>query len=297
MEESFLLNPATKRRARRARRSKARGRRRSYRIRRSAPRRSVRRARRSGGRRRRVVRVAARRSGGRRRRRRNPLFEAGLGLANPSRRRRRRRTSLRRSRGSRRRNPGGGGSLGGALAISHRVLPFSVPLPGIIGKVVNGALQATGAGGVVFLGYQASGFAVDKIESAMGATFANKWRRPLLFAGLAGLTGWAAAKGAKILKGNAALWAILAAAGPGIRAFGGIIKNLIGAEATGFLADVRNTATQLSDFLQIQGPEDEVADDEGMDDFIQMGDEEVSDDAFASSEEELAGAGADTAIM
>lgn len=267
MMEAFVLNPPR----RRARRSRKRGRRRrrrnapaaSYGI--NRPRRK--RRRKSTGRRRR------RRSSSRRRRRRNPVATYGL---NQPRRRRRRVGWSRRAKPStygmtrRRRNPAGAAAL--------QVIPFRVPMKGILGKVANGIVQGAAGGAVVFGGYYVSGKLVSAIEGGMGETMAGPWRRPLLFGATAGIVGTIAAFVAP--RGKKALWTLLAASGPGLRMFGGLVANLIPAEQTGIVGEIRNMASGLADYLQVGeeldeaglGTEEEVYE-AGMEDFLQVGEE------------------------
>lgn len=284
MVTAFLLNPPRRRtKHRKARRSKARARRsgarHSRRTRRSRRSRTTRASRRSnkrgwfksrGGRKygRRGVR---RRISGHRRYSR-PTKKTYLARAsNPPRRRR---------RGGYRRNPGG--SIGGFKLSVPEVIPFRLPIPGFIGDLGNGIIQGAAAGAVVFTGYVVSGKVVDFVEGTVlgNKNYLGAWQRPLLFATIAGATGGLVAMVAP--KSKKAMWALLAASGPGIRAFAGIVNALIPAGQTGIMADVKNAAGGLADYLQVGayyeagmgdtveggwGDEGEV----GMEDYLQVG--------------------------
>jgi len=272
MATAFLLNPPRRKR-RKSRRSGSRRRRHAVKSHRRRRRRNPstiayginpKRKRRSSARRSR-----------RRSRRRNPAVAYGI---NPRRRRSHRR------RGSRRRNPG----LGSIMSPSTpTVFPaLRLPLPGIIGKFANGAVQAGLGGAIVFGGYVGSGMVVTKIEETMGATLAGKWRRPVLFGVVAVAMGALAAFAAKKLKGNPTTWAILGAAGPGLRAFGGAVANLMQAPAdpSSPMAKVRNAAVQLADFVQLSDDEEmaeevsEAGVGDEMGDFVQLSDDEEGDE-------------------
>ncbi len=227
------------------------------------------------GRRRRTVytrpKRKTRRKSKRARRRRNPQ-EASYSYGrkpNMRRRRKRRKTS------HRRRNPAGGGGL---IATIPQIIPFKAPLPGILGDVVNGVIQGVGAGGVVFSGYLISGALVNAVYSkeaaeASDSAFVKNWARPILFGVSAGLIGGLTAMIAP--KGKKATFALLGAAGPGLRAFGGVIKAIMDRpDEAGFVQDIYDGATGLSDYLQVgdlyeAGMGDE--DDEGMDDLYEAG--------------------------
>jgi hypothetical protein len=186
---------------------------------------------------------------------------------------------------SRRQNAGGNGGGAGGLINYPEVLPLRLPIPGIVGKIVNGTIQGIVAGGVVFGGYVVSGIIVDMIvgkqnEVASKGEFVGKWGRPLAFSAIAGVLGGVVAMAAP--KGKKATWAILAAAGPAIRAFAGLYVNLIGDKLG---PDALLAAAGLGDYLQVgdlyeagmgQGPEitDTWGDNEGemMDDYLQVGD-------------------------
>ena len=196
---------------------------------------------------------------------------------------RRRKSSPRKTR--RNRNPGNGGGVGGLINYPE-VLPLRLPIPGIIGKIVNGVVQGVIAGGVVFGGFVLSGVIVDLVVSKFDAaqagkgTFKGDWARPIAFAAIAGVIGGGVAMAAP--KGKKATWAILAAAGPAIRAFAGIYINLIGDKLGG---DALNVAASLGDYLQVgdlyeagMGNGEEITDTWGdqegrmMDDYLQVGD-------------------------
>ena len=153
--------------------------------------------------------------------------------------------------------------LGGlSLGAQAQVLPFRLPLPGIIGTIANGIVQGAAAGGIVFGGFVVSGYAVSAVDGMMGATLVGKFRRPLLFAALAGVTGGVVSMLAP--KGKKALWGLLAAAGPGLRAIAGIFAGIDALPAA-----IKGPAGQLSDYIQVG---DEVPGSEGVGDYIQVGD-------------------------
>jgi hypothetical protein len=212
-------------------------------------------------------------------------------------------------RAARRYNPAGTVSLGGVQVGFPEVIPgLRVPIPGVIGDVVSGALNGVVAGGVVFSGYVTSGLIVNRIVSpesaasarAAGNKFRGYWARPLLFAGTAGLFGGLAAKLAP--KNKKLLWGILAASGPALRAFGGAVYALLGdsaLSAPGMKGDVARLANGLSDYIQVgafheAGMGDEEPE-EGVSDYIQVSDYVQADGMHEAgmgheeSEEEVVG--------
>jgi hypothetical protein len=267
METAYLLNPPRHRKVRRVK-SRARRRRNSW------PNDSAGHARaaRKGWRRRRASSkrrksnptrrsYRRRRAGGRRRN--NPVHR------------------IRRRRGSRRRrNPGVG-----AMSLTRgvpQIVPVKLPLPGIVGDIANGIVQGAIGGAVVFVGYHVSGVIVDKVEKMMGDTLAGKFRRPVLFAATAGVIGGLVSMIAP--KGKRGLFALLAAAGPGLRAAAGFLTNIVGRPAeVGFMQSAWDSAKGLSDYIQV-GELYEA----GMGDYIQVGDDE---DATGGAMEELYEAG------
>ena len=127
-----------------------------------------------------------------------------------------------------------------------------------MGKIVNGIVQGAAAGGVVFGGYVLSEYIVGPIDKALtkdGTPRLGRFQRPLLFGAVSGLTGTALAFAAKFFKGNRALFFILGAAGPGLHAFGGLIRELIPAEKAqnqgGALYRIRQAANNLADYMQV----------------------------------------------
>ncbi len=276
-QAAYLLNPPRKRRkARRVRgRGRARGVRRMRRTRRrknvwkGQPRKHARAARKGWARRRR--RKARRRKASRRRRRRGnppPSFAPAKGY------RRKRRKGIRygRRRGIRRRNPDG--AIGRALAVPT-VLPIKTGLPGFLGTAADVVIQTAAIGLISFVGFVASGTIVDMIlsrDDAAGAdsTFTRNWARPLLFAGVAGLTSAGIAMAAP--RGRKAAWALVGAAGPGLRAVAGFVKALIPADTGGMVGNVRLVAEGLADYLQVEGSGGNMEyEDAGVEDYLQVG--------------------------
>ena len=165
------------------------------------------------------------------------------------------------NRGRRHRNPG---ILGGLTLGVPELLPFRLPLPGIIGTVVNGVVQGVFAGGLVFGGYVISGAVVDFIAPKEKEGFLGKWTRPVLFGAVAGLTGGVVSMLAP--KGKKAMWGLLAAAGPGLRALAGTVM-AISPETAGKLG-----LSSLADYLQVGddyagGPDQAI---DGVDDYLQV---------------------------
>jgi hypothetical protein len=188
---------------------------------------------------------------------------------------------------NRRRNAGGGGGTGGLIQYTDTgILPFRIPLPGVLGKIANGTLNMFAVGGIAFGGYVLSGFVVDAVEGAMGETLAGKFRRPILFAAIAGVTAGVVSMVAP--KGKKATWAIIAGSGAAIRALAGLYTALVAPPAagdTGFAAVVYGSANHLADYLQVgdlyeagMGNGEEITDTWGdqegrmMDDYLQVGD-------------------------
>ncbi len=248
LETGYLLNPGRKVRRRKGksrRRKNARG---WYKTRRKGTRGAKKRKVGKGKRRRTVYTRPKRKTVRSRRRRRNPEG-ASYSYANNSHRRKR---GKRKSSRRRRRNPVGTGMIFGSVP---QVLPWKVPLPGILGAVTNSVLQGVGAGAVVFTGYLLSGALVNAVYSkddaeASDNAFVRNWTRPILFgmsAGLiAGLTGMIAPKGKK------ATFALLGAAGPGLRAMGGVLKAVMDRpDSPGIAQDFFDGATGLADYLQV----------------------------------------------
>jgi hypothetical protein len=139
-----------------------------------------------------------------------------------------------------------------------QVIPFKIALPGIAGNVVNGTIQAAAAGLVFFTGYFGSGAMVNYFIPAVPqddpTSFKNTWGRPILFGAIAGFTGGLTAWLFRRLGfKNSALIAAIASAGPGVRAFGGILKATLGNQLgnPGFVGDVARGAVGLSDFIQL----------------------------------------------
>lgn len=149
-----------------------------------------------------------------------------------------------------------------------QIVPVKLPLPGIVGDIANGIVQGAVGGAVVFVGYHVSGVIVDQAEKMLGDTLAGKFRRPVLFAATAGVLGSLVASIAP--KGKGALWGILAAAGPGLRAAAGFITNIVGRPAdAGIMQSAWDAAKGLSDYIQV-GELYEA----GMGDYIQVGQDE-----------------------
>ncbi|MGI0149553.1 MAG: hypothetical protein ACREDF_08500, partial [Thermoplasmata archaeon] len=175
----------------------------------------------------------------------------------------------RKARSRRRRNPE---IMGVSLAPPATVAPLSIPIPGILGDIANGILNAAFSGTLVFGGYLASGAVVDFIWSKQDADspgtgdFKSKYLRPLLFGAIAGLTGSAFAMLAP--KGKKMTWGLLASAGPGIRAISGLLMAFIPATSTGALQEVRRAASGLSDYLQVDGETSSA----GVEDYLQVDD-------------------------
>lgn len=161
-----------------------------------------------------------------------------------------------RGRRSRRRNPDG---IAGAS--TAQIAPFKLPLPGVLGQISNNVVQGVAAGAAFFTGYFTGGAVVDMIASpadalrwAQAGDWRGKWARPLLFGAFSGVIGAGTAWLGKMLRfKNPSLVAAIAAAGPGVRAFGGLMAALLpqGPTETGFFADVKRAAVGLSDYLQI----------------------------------------------
>ena len=268
MFEAFVLNPGR----RKARRSKGRGRKRTTRRRRKrnsnnnqTNRRSV--APNKG------VRRRKKRKATKRRRRRNPAASYGI---NPRRRRRRRSTG--RGRPRRRRNHGPA-SYGinpratGLLAELPNVTGFKIPMKGMLGTIANNVVNGAAAGGVVWLGYWGSGLAVDQIDEMMGETMAGPYRRPVLFAAVAGVLGTGAAMVAP--RGKKALWSILASAGAGVRAFAGFITASMDppADPESITGKMYSSAAGLGDWLQVGQDIHEAGVDGEVGDFLQVGED------------------------
>lgn len=211
---------------------------------------------------------------------------------------RRRNPGRRRSRryGRRSRNPGFGGL---SLAAPAQLIPYRIPLPGILGTVSNGIVQGVAIGAAAFAGYVGSGYVVDLIwskekalASATDATFAGKfkavWLRPVLFASLAGVMGSVVAMLAP--RGNKMGWALAASAGPGIRAAAGIIAAVTGPGA------INTVASGIADYLQMGAVyeagtsdyEEEGSPAEGVEDYLQMGEMYEAGTSGAEDEEEVA---------
>jgi hypothetical protein len=191
---------------------------------------------------------------------------------------------------SRRSNPGRG--MAGALNFPGQVVPFSVPIPGLPGQIVNGVVQGIAAGAVVFTGYLISGALVNFIVTKQDAdaalakneVFKGKWARPLLHGASAGLIGAITAMIAPAK--SKATWALLAAAGPGLRALGGVVKAIMDRPtAPGLTQDIHDISVGLADYLQVgalyeagMGDDDEMGQDElegddgdELSDYLQVG--------------------------
>jgi hypothetical protein len=174
----------------------------------------------------------------------------------------------RRRRSGRRRNP----DLGGMVSATAQVAPFKFPGSGIIGKLGNNVVQGVAGGLVFFTGYFSSGAMVDYVASpadalrwAQAGDWRAKWARPLLFGMLSGVVGTGTAWVAKRAGfKNSTIIAAIAAAGPGVRAFAGLVAAILpaGPADSGFLADMKRAAVGLADYLQMGG----------MGDYLQMGD-------------------------
>jgi hypothetical protein len=146
-----------------------------------------------------------------------------------------------------------------SMATPQTLIPFRVPLPGILGKVANGVVQGVAIGVAAFGGYVLSGYVVDFVLPKTGAggtdvstnSFVKNWARPLTFAALAGLTGGIVAMIAP--KGNKAGWALAASAGPALRAVAGAVANLIpnAPGSTGVMDNIRVAASHLADYVQV----------------------------------------------
>ncbi len=270
-------------------------------------------------RRRRTGRKARRRFGkiGRRYRRRarvkNPLFRSrrtgrykgrqpgkklryrGGGRGWNPRRRRGGRRYVRRRRNPARRYAIGGGGMGGLAMRLPTIIPISVPIGGLLGTVANSMIQAVGAGATFFAGYFGSGMLANYVASSKHVAewaaadpkdWRVKWARPAVFAASAGLVGGLVAMlGRAFRLKNTGLIAVIAAAGPGVRALGGVWAALTEPpREPGLMADMRAAATGLAggtgDFLQVEGTSDflqvEDADedeDEDVGDFVTSGEE------------------------
>lgn len=155
------------------------------------------------------------------------------------------------------------------------ILPFRVPLPGIAGTIATNVVQGLAAGTIFMGGYLLSGALVNFLVTAEEAdaepdTFKGKWARPLLFAATAGLIGGLTAFLAP--KGKKPFFAILGAAGPGIRALGGVLKAVMDKPtAPGITADAYNLAVGLADYIQV-GDNEAPYSYAGTDDYIQVED-------------------------
>ena len=151
--------------------------------------------------------------------------------------------------------------MGGLISTVPSVLPaIHIPVKGMLGKIVNGAVQGGVAGGVVLTGAIISGYIVapidNKLRKADGTEMLGKFQRPILFGAVAGLTGTIMSFAAKMVKGNRALWFMLGAAGPGVRAFASFIGHVIPETSTGVMANIKNFSTGISDYLQMDGMSD-----------------------------------------
>jgi hypothetical protein len=159
-----------------------------------------------------------------------------------------------------------------SLAFPAQVLPFKLPLPGVLGDIANGIVQGVAAGGIVIGGYMISGALVNFVVSptaaaeadAAGNAFKGKWVRPLLFAASAGIIAGVVSMVAP--KGQKTAWSLLAAAGPAIRALGGVIKALMSPPAEpGIMQDIYNLSVGVADYLQVG------QDDQGVEDIYEAG--------------------------
>lgn len=187
-----------------------------------------------------------------------------------------------------------------------QVVGFRVPLPGILGKVANGIVQGTAAGGIVFGGFILSSYLVNPIDAKLQKTAADgsktptlgKFQRPLLFGAISGLAGTVMRMGAKMLKGNPLLWFVLGAAGPGLAAIASIVDSTMDKQkaqnAGGITYRILKVATGLSDYIQMgdEAIEAGVGDEaieagvNGVDDYIQMGDDgDVDEDSYQVAED------------
>jgi hypothetical protein len=313
MLEAFVLNPP---RRRRAKRSRGRGRRRNARGWFKTRRPGSRKRKVGKGRRRRTVYTHPTKKTRARRRRRNDRSEAAYGI-NPRRRRRRRRnpdTSAQyginphRGRSAWGRKRGRGRALGrrrrnhrwqnpGVLGMRIPTV-VGVPLPaalrkGILGNLVHNVIQGSLAGGVVFGGYFGSGFIVDSVEPMLPDALKGRWTRPVLFGAVAGIMGMGAAM---VVKGKRkGLWALLAASGSGIRAFGSIVKNVMERPAGDLMGKAYDSVVGMADYIQVgddlyeAGLEGDGGN-TGMGDYIQVGEEAyeagLGEDADAEEAEE-----------
>lgn len=180
---------------------------------------------------------------------------------------------------------------GGLIASVPQVIGFRVPVGGFLGKVANGIVQGTAAGGVVFAGFVLSGYAVNAVDAKMkkadGTAVLGKFQRPVLFGAVAGVMGGIMRFGAKFVKGNPLLWTILGAAGPGLAAVASLIDATMdkqkSADSGGIIYRLNKIATGLADYIQVgdDAIEAGVGDaggaieagvgDDGVGDFIQVG--------------------------
>jgi hypothetical protein len=283
LETAYLLNPGKRRKARRTKGSARRSRRsknaRGWFKKRGKSRGGFKRRFRGGTRFTRPTKATRRKS---RRARRG-----GKRKGNPSRVIYRSRPVKRSRRKARRSwNPG---NMAGALKFPGQVIPFTVPIPGLPGQIANGIVQGVAAGAVVFTGYLISGalvnYVVTKEDAAMalakGENFKGKWARPLLHGATAGLIGAVTAMIAPAK--NKATWALLAAAGPGLRALGGIVQAIMPRPAApGLTQDIHDISVGLADYLQVgalyeagMGDDELEGDDsEELSDYLQVGQDE-----------------------
>lgn len=172
-----------------------------------------------------------------------------------------RRNPKRRGHSRRRRNPSLGGNVSTVFGSVPSVLPFAIPGSGFLAKFANSMVQAAGAGAMFFSGYFSSGAVTDMIANrdqaaswAAASDWRGKWLRPLVFAAISGATGAVVAAIAKRLNfKNIPTIAALAAAGPGVRAFGGFLAAVMpqGVADTGVLADIKRGAVSISDYITV----------------------------------------------
>lgn len=283
LETAFLLNPGVRRRKGRVRKSsnkRSRNARGWFKTRRKGTRGAKK--RRVGKRRKRrtvYTRPTRKTVRARSKRRRNPsdmyaratrypVSTTSGRLMNPRRKKK--------SKSRRRRNPDGG--MAGMLAVPQ-IIPFKVPIPGIIGTVLTNVVQGVAAGAIFTVGYLASGFVVDMVMTpadaaarvARGENFLGKWGRPLLFAGSAGLVGGLTAMVAP--KGKKALFSIIAASAPGLRALGGVLKATMDAPTSpGLMADAYAFAGGMADYIQVEDYDPNAEENDGVEDYLQVED-------------------------
>jgi hypothetical protein len=191
-------------------------------------------------------------------------------------------------RSSRRRRNSGGVTYGinpGSTGILGMRLPAVLPirLPGFLGKglpgtVINNVIQGALAGTVVFAGYYGSGEIVSAVQPKLPEQLQGKFTRPVMYGIIAGVLGGAVAMLPIKDRKRKALWAVLAASGAGIRAFGGFLQALLPPTSTGVVGQIRTAAGGLADYIQVGDEAHEAglgeeAYEAGMSDYIQVGQE------------------------